>query len=729
MAERTVSWPAADDCALLGKEVDRVDGVPKATGHAKYTADINPKGTLYARLLTCPHGAAKVASLDMTPAERMKGVHATYVFRDVGAECRWDGQIVAAVAAERDEIARDAVNAIKVKFEPLDHFVNDEDLDAAREAGRAKEPSNKVDGADVEDALAAAKHVHTGRYGASVITHCCLEPHGSHCEWKTDDELLVHISTQAVSGAAGQFAGPLGIEQSGVRVICDYIGGGFGSKFQVDEWGIACAEMAKKAQRPVRLMLDRATELQNAGNRPSAFGEITVGADADGRIVAWDSHHWGTSGMKGATVDINQFPYVFSFPNQRRKATGVACNIGDQRAWRAPNHPQLCAMTCTAIDDLAAKMGMDSLEVFLKNIDQTGPKAPVYAEELKIAADLIGWKEHWHPHGKGEAKKGVRRGLGLALHRWGGAANAGSCVLKINPDGSVETSMGTQDIGTGTRTAIAIVVAETFGLPVEAIKVRIGSNEFPEAGGSGGSTTIGGVTGPNRRAALLALSKSYADEKEQSKLPDGIFDLVVAKYGVDPETLRARDGKIWSDDREVCTWKQAASLAGPNGIRVQGVGPLKDGLTDAGVGGVQMADVSVDTKTGQVHINRFVAVQDMGLVVDRKTARSQILGAMIMGIAYALTEEVITDPKTVRFINANLEDYKLPRIGDIGELVVEIYEPESERARGVIGLGEPPVISPGAAISNAVCNALGVRVPVLPLTPKRVLDALKGAQA
>jgi xanthine dehydrogenase YagR molybdenum-binding subunit len=164
-------------------------------------------------------------------------------------------------------------------------------------------------------------------------------------------------------------------------------------------------------------------------------------------------------------------------------------------------------------------------------------------------------------------------------------------------------------------------------------------------------------------------------------------------------------------------------------IQAEGSGPKPDGLTDQGVAGIQMAEVSVDTETGQVRMNKFVAVQDCGLIVTRNQAESQVYGAMIMGIAYALTEERIMDNKTGRFINADMENYKLPRIGDIGELVVEMYEPESEYTRGVIGLGEPPVIACGAAISNAVANAIGVRVPVLPLTPKRVLDALKGGAA
>ena len=711
MAERTVSWPSRDEATLLGKEIDRIDGIEKASGRAKYAADTNTKGTLYARILTCKHGHAKVSQLDVEPARKMKGVHAVHVFRDVGTEIMYDGTPIVAIAAERDQIAQDALRAIKVNYEVLDHYVDDMDLQAATEAGRTKPPRENKKG-DVEAALKNAKAVHKGNYGIQVISHMCLEPHGSHCEFKGDDELVVHLSTQNVSGTGGQFAGPLGIDQSKVGIICHYIGGGFGSKFQADEWGLACAKMSKESGRPVRLMLDRATELKIAGTRPSGFAEITVAGDAEGNVVAWDSHHWGTNGMKGGTIDVNQFPYVFDFDNRNRKETGIMTNTGDTRAWRAPNHPQLCALTCAALDDLAAKLGMDSLELFMKNLGKT-QKADVYRDQLQVGAKLIGWKEKWHPHGKGESRGDVRRGLGLGLHTWGGRANAGKCLLKISPDGSVESSMGSQDLGTGTKTVIAITVAETFGLPVSAIKVSVGENKYSQAGPSGGSTTVGGVSGPNRRAALDALWQ--------------IFDKVAEKYDVKAESLAARDGKIFSGDKQVCTWKQAAALTGPMGLEVTGEGPKNDGLTDSGVAGIQMADVSVDTKTGLIRVNKFVAVQDCGLIIDEKTARSQVLGALIMGIAYALSEEQIMDQRTGRYINADLENYKLPRIGDIGELVVEMYQPDSERDRGVIGLGEPPVIAPGAALSNAVANAIGVRVPVLPMTPKRVLDALKGA--
>ena len=728
MAERKVAWKSRKDNTLIGTEIPRLDGVEKASGSAKYAADINTKGTLYARLLTFKGGNAKVAKLDIEPAKAIKGVHAVEIFNGEGKAVRWDGTIIAAVAAERPEIAEDGVRAIRVEYEAVDHFVDEDDLEGATKAERTKPAGDNKKG-DVAAALKKAKVVHKGYYGINTITHMCMEPHGSHCEWDGDDKLNVYLSTQNVSGTGGQFAGPLGLDASNVSITCNYIGGGFGSKFAVDEWGVACAKLAKTAGRPVRLMLDRATEMKIGGTRPSAFIEVTIAADAEGNIIAWDSHHWGTSGISGRTVSLGQTPYCFDFDNRNRKATGIVTNTGPNRAWRAPPHPQLCAITDPPIDDLAAKLKMDSYDVFMKNLDKT-PRPDVYAAEMKVAAKLMDWKAKWHLHGKGGGKGAVKRGLGMALHQWGGRAGATTCLIKVHPDGAVETSLGSQDLGTGTRTVIAITLAETFGLPLSGIKVNIGSNKYPKANPSGGSITVGGVSGPHRRAALMALSKNYEpDVKKRKDLPDGIFDLVARKYKVDADSLEAKDGNIFAKAEKVCTWKQATALIGPMPLEIQGTGPKADGLTDAGVGGVQMADVSVDTETGVVRVNKFVAVQDCGLIIDLLTAKSQVYGGVIMGIAYALSEERIMDNKTGRFINADLENYKLPRIGDIGELVVEMYQPDSQYDRGVVGLGEPPVISTGAALSNAVANATGVRVPVLPMTPQRVLAALKGGVA
>ena len=722
------NWPQQGSTAVLGKETDRIDGLEKATGTAKYAYDINPPKMLIARALGCPKAHCKIKSIDVTPAIAVPGVVNVNLLKKVENEIRWQGDLIAVVAAETEAAAAEGVKAIKVEYEDLDVFVNEEDLAAAEKAGRTGsggqnvQLEKEVDDDQVDaafeklfDQCQADGAVVEGHYGIHMITHMCLEPHGSTCEWE-NGKLTAHLSTQNVSGTAAQFATPLSITADDVTVHCDFMGGGFGSKFAADVWGVACAQIAKETGRPVKLMLTREQELQNGGNRPSGFIDVKIGADRKGVVKVWDSHHWGTSGDGGGGVSQSVVPYVFNPPNRRRKQTTVSTNIGKSRAWRAPNHPQGCAMTQVAYDDIAAKLGLDSYDVFLANLPSVGDKAKVYEEEMKIAAKLMGWKDKWHPHGKGKADGSVVTGLGMAIHTWGGGGHSSTCQLKIHPDGGVETTLGSQDIGTGTRTAIAVVVAETLGLPVSAVKVNIGSSKFPNSGPSGGSTTIGGTSESNRRAAQDALAQ--------------LSEKVAGKLGVNAADLEARQGRIQTKDgKKSLSWKEACSLLGMNPLSVEGKFERgkQSNLSSSGVGGVQMAEVAVDKETGVVKMKKFVAVQDIGLIINRQTAESQMYGAMIMGIAYALFEESIFDPKTGAFLNADLGDYKLPRLGDIGELVVEFYEPASEYNRGVVGLGEPPVISPGAAISNAVCNALGVRVPVLPMTPERVLAALEKA--
>jgi xanthine dehydrogenase YagR molybdenum-binding subunit len=713
-SKRKAFWKPRAENTILGTRVPRIDGVEKASGYAKYAADINTPGTLFVRLLTSHVGHAKILGIDAKGVEKVPGVKLVYLFKEAGAEVHWDGDIIAGVAAERIEQAEEGVRAIKLELGPLPTYVDDRDIKAAEKAGRAKKIRDR-ESKDFDAVLKSAAAVHSGSYGIPVISHMCMEPHGSHCEWTDKESLTANLSTQNVSGTPGQFAEAVGIDAANVTVICNYVGGGFGSKFAAGEWGQACAIMARKAGKPVRMILDRATELKTAGTRPSAFCEATVAADKEGNLIAWASHHWGTDGNHGGTISETNLPYVFGkIANKRLKVTGITTDTGPYQAWRAPDHPQAAALTMTAIDDLAAKMGIDSLEFFKKNLNLT-LRPEVYAGELEVGARLIDWKAKWHPHGKGPAKGGVKRGLGLSLHTWGGGANRSSCTIRVHPDGSVETISGTQDLGTGTRTAIAIVLAETFGIPLSSVRVQIGSSKYPPADGSGGSTTIGGVSGPNRRAALDALWK--------------IFDLVAKRYNVPAESLSAKEERIWSGPRDVCSWKQACGLIGATPLETQSAGTKNDGLTSVQVGGIQMADVSVDTETGVVRMNKMVAVQDCGTIISLQTAESQVYGALIMGIAYALTEERIMDNLTGRYINADLQNYKLPRIGDVGELVVEMYQPDGQYKRGVVGLGEPPVISTGAAISNAVANAIGVRVPSLPLTPQRVLEALKGGRA
>ncbi|HXH48365.1 MAG TPA: xanthine dehydrogenase family protein molybdopterin-binding subunit [Terriglobia bacterium] len=721
MATCKYDWPPEGERELIGKRIERLDGPEKSSGRAQYTYDTNPPGRLIAKLCSCPHAHAKVTSLDISAAQKLPGVKAILVVHPVGDEIQWAGDEVAVVAATTEEIAEDAVRLIKVEYEQLPHLVREEDLKAAEAAGRTKDGGEQTAGDPAKAFEDPDTVVSEGFYGLPVITHCCLESHGNVVEWPDAKSVRIWSSTQNVSGGPGQLGQGLrlkkvDVEDNNIETICNYIGGGFGSKFSPDRWGIEAAQLSKMAGAPVRLMLDRNTELEMAGARPSAYAKVRVAARKDGTLTAWDSDSWGTGGPGPAGHP--PLPYVIEPPNRHWKHTAVLTNIGEARAWRAPNHPQGCLITMAALDDLAHKLQMDPIELLQKNVN-LAPEVlrKPYSEELVKAAELADWKKNWHPRGD-KTSGPIKRGMGVSLHTWGGRGHNSTCNVMIRPDGSVSVQLGSQDLGTGTRTVIAITVAETLGLPIDAVKVEIGTSKYPPSGASGGSTTVGGVSNSTRRGAIDAR--------------DELFAAVAPSLGVQPADLEARNGKIQakSDASKSLTWKQACAKLGVKTIQATGKNPGPCHLGDSGVGGVQIADVSVDIETGRVKINRIIAAQDCGLIIDVKTAESQVFGALIMGVCYALFEQKVMDETLGVMLNPNMEFYKLATIGDIGEFVVHMMTGPGYDERGVIGLGEPPVVSPGAAISNAVANAIGVRVPTLPLTPDKVLAALeKGAMA
>ncbi len=699
-----VAWPVEEKRSLMGRRISRLDGPLKSSGRAKYTYDVNLPNMLYAKILSSPHAAAVVESVDTKAAEKMAGVEAVMVLRKPGERVDWAGQEIAAVAAVTEELATEAVGKIKVSYKVERPRMDDRD--SSKGEGRVRSKSS----GDATQALQDAAVVAEGRYGCTAITHCCLEPHGQVAEFR-DGELRLWASTQNVSGYAGQLTGAAELPANKIHVNGRFMGGGFGSKFGPDRWGIVGVELAKKTGRPVKLMLEREQELPIAGQRPSAYAEVEIGATEDGTITAWKSKAWGSGGMGRAGAP--PLPYIFrDIPNLETASQGIPINRGPARAWRAPNHPQGCLITMSAMEDLAAKLEMDALEFFIKNLHYT--RMPeVYREELQIAADMIGYGKK--AHHRGDPTPGpIKRGLGMSLHTWGGAGHDSTCDLTIHSDGSVIANIGSQDLGTGTLTVITIVVAETLGLPLEAVQVNIGRNAYPPDGASGGSTTVGGVSSSSRRAATAALNE--------------LLEKVAPELGVSPDRLEAAAGKIQEIDnpQRSMTWQQACALLGQASITRQGRHSRSGAgeLTSSGVGGAQMADVSVDIETGVITLNELVAVQDCGLIIDLKTAESQVLGGVIMGITYALYEEAIYDPQTGRMLNADMEFYKLAGLADIGDLKVHMMTGKGYDDRGVIGLGEPPVISPGAAISNAVANAIGVRVGTLPLTPDKVISAL-----
>jgi xanthine dehydrogenase YagR molybdenum-binding subunit len=370
-----------------------------------------------------------------------------------------------------------------------------------------------------------------------------------------------------------------------------------------------------------------------------------------------------------------------------------------------------------AMDDLADELGIDPLEFRLKNLgenDRVGGgvnRTEIYRQQVEIGAKLIGWKENRKPRGQ-NGKGPVKRGLGMALHQWGGGGTQDKQVTcTISPDGSVELKSATQDIGTGARTILAVIAAEILGLEVVDVKSNIGNSTFPPGQPSGGSTTSPSMAPPCYNAATQAR--------------DELFKKIAPRFDAQPEDLSLKGGQLYVKREAVSSWKDACGKLGMMPVSV--TAGAEAGLASVGVGGCQFADVSVDTETGVVKVNKVVAVQDSGLILDMLTWKSQVYGGVIGGLNYGLFEERVMDEATGVMLNPDMEMYKLAGASDIPEIVVEPLDTPEMRKRGVVGVGEPPTISTAAAIGNAVTNAIGVRVPNWPMSPMNVLNALAQA--
>ncbi len=688
------SWPT--EPVYIGKSTQRVDGPEKVTGEARYSSDIHNEGWIYGMILRSQWPNAKIHSIDLSAARNVPGIKAAIKVRDDEFVAHYYGQELAAVAGTSKQACIDALLLIKVDATDIAFVVSEETAinpDSSRvfpDFPNIGEPKVRENG-EVDKAFAQSAVTVEGLYATQIQMHHCLETHGNTAH-QQGDNLTVWASTQGVFSVRDGLASNLELPQNKVRVISDYMGGGFGSKFGPGVEGVLVSRLTQKTGLPVKLMLPRYDEAKAVGNRPSSFQKIRMGADADGKIIAFELNSFGTSGFTSGPSTAGgggragfPSPYLYNIPNTRVRQAGVAVNTGSSRAFRAPGHPQASFGMESIMDEMAARLNMDPLDFRLKNDTHDSLPAEIRRKEWKIAAESFGWKEKYNP--PGSSKGTIKKGIGLAGGTWGGGGRGTQAECQINSDGSVELRCGTQDLGTGTRTLMAIIAAEIFGLKPGQITARLGDTLFPPSGGSGGSTTAASVS--------------------------------PAIYDICHNALKELGEVSGMEDPTGNQWFAACRKIGIQPLIVQG--RWQEGLSSRGVGGVQMAEVEVDTETGFIKLNKVLCVQDCGLVVNKLATESQANGGVIMGVGYALYEERIMDSLSGVVLNPNFENYKLPGAQDMPEIEIILMEmPE----RGVIGIGEPVTIPTAAAIANAVANAIGARVPTLPITPDKVLAAL-----
>src|SRR5262245_32730154 len=615
-------WDPSTKFTILGTRVPRIDGRARTPGEAKYPSDVRLPGMLYGRILRCPLAAATVKSVDLEAARKMPGVKAVLAIASPGDKMRYAGQEVGALAADTPERALDALAVIKVTYESRPFVVRLGEAraptaplgfegEAATRTSAGDVDTNKkklpkkgnvigprlTEKGNLEEGFRQADVQIDHTYETQVQVHSALETHGLTARWE-GDELTVWGSTQGIFEMRGDLAENLKMSPSKVRVITDYMGGGFGAKFGPRVEGVTAAKLAKEAGAPVRLFLDRKEEQTTTGNRPSSVQRIRLGAKRDGTLTAMHLTVHGTGGTNGGTGTSGPAKNIYACPNLKVEEFDVFTNAGPSAAFRAPGHPQGAFALEAAMDELAAKLNMDPLALRMKN-----DPSPVRREEFRIGAEKIGWKNR-------DARRktddpAILRGVGVGAALWYNTGGTGPrATVTLNRDGSAEVEHGVQDIGTGSRTMIAIVAAEELGLPLEKISIRMGDTRMPFGPDSGGSTTTPS-SAPTIRRAAAAVKKQ-------------VGDAAAKEWKVSPDTVSVAGGFVTTsaDPSKKVSFVDACKMLPSEGASATAERAENNEAWKRFTCGAQFAQVAVDTETGKVKVERVVAVHDCGIVVN-----------------------------------------------------------------------------------------------------------------
>ena len=482
------------------------------------------------------------------------------------------------------------------------------------------------------------------------------------------------------------------------------MGGGFGAKFGLDKQGQVACQIAKELKRPVHLMLGRREEFLMAGNRSGGIQTFEVGCTADGKLTGFVVDAYKHGGLQGGS--LAGLPYCYKPEAHFRTVRSVRMHLDASRAMRAPGSPQASFGMESILDELAYAAGLDLVQFRKQNL----PEKSAWQRQLDRVAKEIGWADHPHKTKPGEARGSECIGIGFGVSAWGGGGSDDCEVeVRIDRDGSITAACGVQDLGTGTRTYMAAITAEEFGLTVRNVTAKLGSSRLGMGVGSGGSVTSASLAPAVKDAASKA-RVAFAAHLGQ------VLDLPADGFRFEPEGVLHTGAK----SPTIITWKKACGTLPAEGLRAQG--KWVESLAARGVNCTQAARVAVDPGTGRVRVLHMVCVQEVGLPLNRLALKSQIQGGMIQALGYALGEARIIDAALGLQLNSSFEEYKMPHALEIPRMTTIIDDEDTRQ--GVIGVGEPPAIPGAGAIANAVHNACGARVRELPITPDKVLAAL-----
>jgi CO/xanthine dehydrogenase Mo-binding subunit len=695
-------WPAGAR-EIVGQPATRLDGHERARGEAVYTADLKLPGMLHAAVLRSPHAHARVKRIDLEPALALPGVHAAIGPGDIEQltdACGFQGAAVAAVCADTYAQARRAVAAIDVDWEVLAPLLDPDEAVARGEL--VGEPRVRSRG-DYERGLAEADVVVEGEYRTQVVLHNSMETHQAVVQW-VGDTLEVFISTQYIWGIRDEVAQALEMAPDKVRVVCNYMGGGFGSKNSPDDYTFIAIELAKRTNRPVRCALTRREENLASGNRNATIQRLTMGAKADGTLTALGGEYVNATGWSGWSSPVEgPMQMLYACDNVKTTTYGAKINQPPMKAFRAPGFVEGTFGLEALLDVLAARLEVDPLELRRRNhTDHDASDDRPYSGKNLLECYRRA-EPHWERRHEVRARSTgtVKRGVGMASQIWyGGGGPPSYAWIRVGSDGHATVVTAMQDIGTGTGTAMAQIAAEELGIPLAHVTVSLGdSARGPFASISAGSSTTPSM-GPAVRAAAADARRQIEEIAEQRGTPDASIAEIV-------ELLE--DAQILG---------KGARGPNPAGMQV---------LTF----GVQVAEVAVDVETGEVWVDRIAAVHDVGRVINPLGASSQIEGGIIQGIGHTLSEHRLHDPRTGQILTTSLDAYKLPTIADVPEIVSELVdEPDGHLTNlGSKGLGEPPIVPTAAAIANAIRDATGAEVHELPISREEMLRALREAAA
>ncbi len=737
---------------VIGTRPIRHDGVDKVTGRAAYGADLNLPDTLHGKILRSPHAHARIVSIDTSEAESMPGVHAVVTSADLpdvsnkiaelgeGAvnladlsgnvlardKVLYKGHAVAAVAAVDPYVAAAALEKIRVEYEVLpavtwvlDAMKDDapllhEHLRTDEMGTRGDRPTNiakhiHFEKGNVQEGFAQADLIIEREFRTASVHQGYIEPQVSTALWNADGHLKIWTATQGSFTCRQQTAELLQIPVSQVTVVPMEIGGGFGGKITVYLEPVA-ALLSRKTGRPVKIVMSRAEVFEGTGPTPGSYIRVKLAATRDGKLTAGEAWLAYDAGAYPTGIIGPGCMCVFScydLPHARVDGYDVVLNKPKTAAYRAPGATQAAFACETVIDELAERLDLDPIEFRLRNAAREGTRrvdGPVYnriglVETLEAARN--------HPHYQAPLE-GPNRGRGVACGYWFNIGLKSTATASVNADGTVTLVEGSTDIG-GTRTSVAMQLAETLGIPAEDVHPQVADTD---------SIGYTDVTGGSR----VTFATGLAAYKAGMHIRQQMIQRAAMLWDCKPEDVTFDDGVFRCGERSM-TFKELAGRLHLTGGPVVGCGAVDPQVSTNGFG-CHIADVEVDPETGKVSVLRYTVVQDAGKAVHPSYVEGQLQGGAVQGIGWALNEEYAFDAEG-RMQNASLLDYRLPTALDVPMIDTVIVEvPNPDHPYGVRGVGETPIVPPPATIANAIYRAVGVRMRELPMSPPRLCKAI-----